>query len=76
MHSIYILRANRVGEYLDKDIKWKFYGDSMLVTPMGEIENLLEDKESLMVVTVDRKEVRESRRLWGFRKKLELRAKS
>lgn len=76
LHSIYILRANRVGEYLDKDIKWKFYGDSMLVTPMGEIENLLEDKESLMVVTVDRKEVRESRRLWGFRKKLELRVKS
>jgi len=76
LHNIYILRANRVGEYFDKEIKWKFYGDSMLINPMGEIENLLEDKESLMVVTVDRKEVREAKKLWGFRKKLELRAKS
>jgi len=73
LHNIYILRANRVGEYLDKEIKWKFYGDSMLITPMGEVENLLEDKESLMVVTVDRKEVREAKRLWGFEKQLKKR---
>ncbi|WP_300367817.1 carbon-nitrogen hydrolase family protein [Hydrogenimonas sp.] len=73
LHNIYILRANRVGEYLDKSIKWKFYGDSMLVTPTGEVENLLEDKESLMVVTVERKEVREAKRIWGFEKQLKKR---
>jgi len=76
LHNIYILRANRIGEYIDKEIKWRFYGDSMLVTPMGEIEDLLEDKESLMVVTVDRKVVREAKKLWGFGKKLELRVAS
>jgi predicted amidohydrolase len=73
LHNIYILRANRVGEYLDREIKWKFYGDSMLITPMGEVDNLLEDKESLMVVTIDRKEVREAKRLWGFEKQLKKR---
>jgi len=76
LHNIYILRANRVGEYLDREIKWKFYGDSMLVTPMGEVENVLEDKESLMVVTIDRKEVREAKRIWGFEKQLKKRMKS
>lgn len=68
--NIYILRANRVGEYLDREIKWKFYGDSMLVTPMGEVEQVLEDKESLMVVTVDRKATREAKRIWGFERQL------
>ena len=45
----------------------------MLITPMGEVDNLLEDKESLMVVTIDRKEVREAKRLWGFEKQLKKR---
>ncbi|BDY13796.1 carbon-nitrogen hydrolase family protein [Hydrogenimonas cancrithermarum] len=73
LHNIYILRANRVGEYLDNEVKWKFYGDSMLITPVGEVESVLEDKESLMVATVDRKEVREAKRLWGFEKQLKKR---
>jgi predicted amidohydrolase len=72
-HNLYILRANRVGEYLDKEIKWKFYGDSMLVDPMGEVKAMLEDKESLMVVEVSRKEVREAKRLWGFHRQLKKR---
>jgi len=75
LHNLYILRANRVGEYVDEDTKWKFYGDSMLINPMGEIESLLEDRESLMVVTVDRKEVREAKRLWGFEKQIKKRKK-
>ena len=73
LHNLYILRANRVGEYVDKDTKWKFYGDSMLINPMGEIENLLDDRESLMVVTVDRKETREAKKLWGFEKQIKKR---
>ncbi|WP_457597416.1 carbon-nitrogen hydrolase family protein [Hydrogenimonas sp.] len=70
LHNIFILRANRVGEYVEKELKWKFYGDSMLVNPMGEVESVLEDKESLMVAAVDRKEVKEARRLWGFERQI------
>jgi len=71
LHNIYILRANRVGEYLQKDIKWKFYGDSMLVDPFGEVVSVLEDKESLMVVNVEKKVLRDARRLWGFKRVLQ-----
>ena len=73
LHNIYILRANRVGEYMEKEIKWKFYGDSMLVTPTGEIDTILEDRESLMVAAVDHKTVSEAKRVWGFEKQLKKR---
>jgi predicted amidohydrolase len=70
-HHLYILRANRIGEYYDQEIKWKFYGDTMLISPDGEIESMLDDKEALMVVSVDRTAVREARRLWGFKRRIE-----
>ncbi len=66
----YILRANRVGEYLDRDVKWVFYGDSMLVNPLGEIEIDLGEREAMMVVHIDKKRVREAQNLWKFRKAL------
>lgn len=70
LHNIYILRANRVGEYLQKSLKWKFYGDSMLVDPFGEVQSVLEDRESLMVVEVKKSVVREAKRVWAFEKSL------
>ncbi len=73
LHNIYILRANRVGEYLEKELKWKFYGDSMLVDPFGEVQGMLEEREALMVVSVDKGAVKEARRLWGFEKELKRR---
>jgi predicted amidohydrolase len=33
-HNCYILRANRIGEYADKDYTWQFYGDSLLASPV------------------------------------------
>ncbi len=74
LHGIYILRANRVGDYMDKELKWKFYGNSLLTDPAGEILSTLEDRESLMVVPVERREAREAKRMWGFRKQLKQRS--
>ena len=76
LHNIYILRANRVGDYLDKELKWKFYGDSMLVDPYGEVQSVLEDKESLMVVSIDKGAVKEAKRVWGFEKQLKKRSET
>ncbi len=73
LNNIYIVRANRVGEYLDREIKWLFYGDSMLIDPMGDVEADLEDKESMMVVEIDKKRVSQARRLWGFSRQLKKR---
>ncbi|OYY54373.1 MAG: carbon-nitrogen hydrolase family protein, partial [Sulfurovum sp. 28-43-6] len=61
------------GEYSDHDVKWKFYGDTMLVSPEGEIEMMLEDKESMLVEVIEKSEVLEHRKGWGFEKELQIR---
>jgi predicted amidohydrolase len=66
-HNCYILRANRIGEYTEKDLLWEFYGDSMLASPNGEIIEHLGNREELMIVDMDHTEVLHSRRLWGFK---------
>ncbi len=73
LHSCFILRANRLGEYADDEVKWKFYGDTMLVSPEGEVEMMLEDKESMLVEVIDKAEVIEHRKAWGFEKELNAR---
>ena len=69
-HNIYILRANRIGEYKDKDIVWKFYGDSLLASPNGEILEHLGNKEELMIVNMTHSEVVKARRMWGFKENI------
>ena len=66
-HNCYILRANRIGEYKDKDFYWQFYGDSILASPNGELLEHLGNKEELMIVDLEHSEVVQSRRSWGFK---------
>ncbi len=66
LYGAYILRANRLGEYIDDDIKWRFYGDTMLVNPEGEVEMMLEDKESMLIEPISKKAVKEHRKSWRF----------
>ncbi len=73
LHGCYILRANRLGEFQEDDIKWKFYGDSMLVNPEGEVEMMLEDKESMLIETIEKSLIVEHRKNWGFEKELKAR---
>jgi predicted amidohydrolase len=75
LHGCYILRANRLGEYSDKKVKWKFYGDSMLVEPSGEIYMMLEDKESMLIETIKKSVIKEHRKNWQFQKELNIRNK-
>ncbi len=70
LHGCYILRANRLGEYRNEEVKWKFYGDSMLVNPEGEVEMVLEDKESMLIESISKKAITEHRRSWGFEREL------
>jgi len=73
LHGCYILRANRLGEYHDTEIKWKFYGDSMLVDPNGEIYMMLEDRESMLIETIKKSVIKEHRKNWLFQKELNIR---
>lgn len=66
-NNCYILRANRIGDFQDKDFKWKFYGDSLLASPDGELLEHLGNKEELMIVDLHHSNVVTSRRSWGFK---------
>ncbi len=72
-HNCYILRVNRVGEYADEKHLWKFYGDSMVVSPDGDVEADLGNTEELLIIDLDRKAISESRRGWGFKEALKKR---
>jgi predicted amidohydrolase len=72
-HSCYILRANRVGEYIDDKYAWKFYGDSMVISPHGEIEADLGNTEELLIVDLERKILSDARKGWGFKEALKKR---
>jgi len=77
LSGCYILRANRLGEFNDtkSNTKWKFYGDSMLVAPDGEIVSILEDKESMLIESIEKEKIREHRLEWRFEQELKIRAK-
>jgi len=67
INNCYILRANRIGEYADKDYDWQFYGDSILASPDGDLLEHLGNKEELMIVDMNHSDVVTSRRIWGFK---------
>ncbi len=72
-HNCYILRANRIGEYQDEDFTWKFYGDSLLASPNGEILEHLGNREELMIVNLEHSEVLGAKRTWGFKESIKKR---
>lgn len=73
LNNCYIFRANRVGDYIENEVHWNFYGDSLFVTPDGQIEMALEDRESMLIETITKEELSDSRRGWGFRAHLQKR---
>jgi nitrilase len=72
-HNCYVLRANRIGETKEERFMWRFYGDSLMATPDGEIRNSLGDTEELMVAHVDRALVLEARKGWRFKEAMDKR---
>jgi len=69
-NSLYIVRANRIGEYegAKNSGKWEFYGDSFVVNPFGEIENNLGSKEEILVCELEKHEIVEAKKTWQFAK--------
>jgi len=75
-HNCYILRANRIGSYEDKEISWNFYGDSLLVSPNADVLEHLGNKEELLIVDMSHTEVIQARRAWGFKEAINKRFSS
>lgn len=65
-NNIYILRANRIGTYKKKNNaeQWNFYGDSMVISPFGEIIDRLGNDEEMMITKIDKKEIALARKTW------------
>ena len=76
-NNCYILRANRIGEYVEKkdETDWHFYGDSFLISPNGEALEHLGNKEELMIVDMSHSEVIQARKFWGFKEMIHKREK-
>ena len=72
-HNCYVLRANRIGELKEGKHAWRFYGDSLLANPDGEIESSLGDTEELMVAEIEHGRVAEARRGWKFKEAMDKR---
>ena len=69
LNNVYILRANRVGSYKEEET-WQFYGQSSLISPFGEVELTLGDKEEMLVATIEKESLAEARKLWGWKKQV------
>ena len=70
LNSVYILRVNRIGTYHDEDSLWKFYGETYLINPDGHIESSLATKEDMLIAKIDKRELKDAKNSWGFRKQL------
>lgn len=66
LNSLALLRVNRIGNEIIDDIKWEFYGDSLFVDSNGEIEDRLDNKEGLLIATLDKNEILDSKKQWCF----------
>lgn len=69
LNSVYVLRANRVGSFKDEQT-WQFYGQSLLVSPFGDIELSLGEKEEILVANIEKEPLAEARKLWGWKKQV------
>lgn len=74
VNSCYLLRANRIGEYKDKNgHSWEFYGESMFINPEGEVVDSLKNSEEMLIAALDKDLIKEARSRWGFKAALKKR---
>ncbi|MDO7253097.1 carbon-nitrogen hydrolase family protein [Helicobacter cappadocius] len=67
INSCMVVRANRIGEYIEDGFKWKFYGDSFVALPNGKIEDNLGEKEEILCVEIQKEEIDKFVKEWNFR---------
>jgi hydrolase, carbon-nitrogen family len=65
-NNVYVLRVNRVGNFGVDLQQWNFYGDSMLISPFGEVVSNLGKNEEMLVAKLDKKELNKARNTWDF----------
>lgn len=67
LNNCFVVRVNRVGNYIEDNIIWKFYGDSFIALPDGNLGDMLGNKEGVMVSEIKKTMIDEAKQNWGFR---------
>ncbi len=67
LNNCYIIRVNRTGTYIEDRIEWKFYGNSFVSLPDGNIGDILGDKNGILISEVKETIIKEALNDWRFR---------
>lgn len=67
LNNCYVVRVNRVGDYMDNNTLWEFYGNSFVALPDGNLGDMLGDKEGILVSEIKQNIIDEAKENWGFR---------
>lgn len=67
LNNCFIVRVNRVGNYMDNNIEWKFYGESFIALPDGNLGDMLGDKEGILVSEISESMLNDIKNTWKFR---------
>ncbi len=67
LNSCYLVRVNRVGEYVESGIRWQFYGESFVSLPDGNLGDMLGEKEGILVSEVNAESLQTTKQSWRFR---------
>lgn len=62
LNGCYVIRTNRLGS----SNGWKFYGESMVITPYGKVKDIAVGNEELLIENIDKSEVVKARRDFKF----------
>ena len=67
LNSCVIIRANRVGEFVENDSVWDFYGESFIALPDGSLGDMMGEKEGILISEIEWENVENIKNLWRFR---------
>lgn len=72
LNAAFVVRVNRIGGFLEQDARresvWKFYGESFVALPDGEVGDILvEDYERFLVCDLRKSDIVAARQDWRFR---------
>lgn len=66
-NNMCVCRVNRVGIDSASGNKWDFYGDSLVAHANGEIIEHLDDKEGMLMLSLNLADIATIKAQWGFR---------
>lgn len=67
LNSCFVVRINRVGRYIEDDIAWDFYGNSFVALPDGNVGDILDSKEGILISDINKELLCNEVIKWGFR---------